>query len=174
MNRMHTSSRATACKGILWGTALLLLPGTASAANPESLSINYQIPELAKLTITPATINFPDADPSLFPQVPAAENPITVTVKIRKTPTAPAATLVCSTGAPLSSGTSTIAAGNIRWTATGTGFMAGQLSSATPQTVGSWNSSGAHTGFLTFQLDNLWSYTTGTYSGSIQYTLTAP
>jgi hypothetical protein len=52
--------------------------------------------------------------------------------------------------------------------------MAGQLSSATPQTVGSWNSSGAHTGFLTFQLDNLWSYTTGTYSGSIQYTLTAP
>jgi hypothetical protein len=152
---------------------LFLLPCTVYAGNPEGLSLTYQIPSLAKLTITPSTINFPDADPSLFAQVPASENPVTIAVKFRKTPNAPAVTLVC-TGGPLTSGASSIAAGNIRWTATGTGFTAGQLSSTTPQTVGSWNATDSYTGYLTFQLDNLWSYATGTYGGSILYTLTAP
>ena len=152
---------------------LCLLPCTVRAGNPEGLSITYQIPSLAKLTITPATINFPDADPTMFPQVPAAENPVTIAVKFRKTPNAPAVTLVC-TGGPLTSGVSSIAAGNIRWTAAGTGFTSGQLSTTTPQTVGAWNATDAYTGYLSFQMDNLWSFATGSYSGSIQYTLTAP
>ncbi len=163
------------------GAAALSVAGTllcavvaGECANPQPVTTNYNIGARAKLTVSPSTINFPDADPTLVPLVAATENPVVVTVKIRKDPSAAVtATLVCQ-GGPLVSGGDTIASSNITWTAAGTGFTGGTLNSATPQTVGSWSASGSYAGNLVFRLNNLWSYATGTYTGSITYTLTAP
>lgn len=156
------------------GIYLLLPSGVVEAANSQPFMTNYNISARAKLSITPATINFSDADPTLVPIVSATENPVLVTVKIRKDPSvALTATLVCQ-GGPLLSGSDSIASGNISWTASGTGFTGGTLSSTSPQTVGTWTSSGVYTGNLVFQLSNLWSYATGNYTGNVTYTLTAP
>lgn len=154
--------------GLAFGTS------DADAASTMSLTTSYTLAARAKLSITPATINFADADPTSVPLVYATENPVQVTVRIRKDPSAALlATLVCQ-GGPLVSGANTILSSNISWTAAGTGLVAGTLSSSTPQTVGSWTASGNYTGTLNFSLVNLWTYSIGTYTGSILYTLTAP
>lgn len=154
--------------------AAAVFPGISLAANPQPFTINYNLNARARITVTPSTINFPDSNPVLVPQISATENPIQVTVKFRKNPSAAVtATLVCQ-GGPLISGANTIASSNITWTATGTGFSGGTLSSSAPQQVGSWGASGVYAGNLTYRLDNLWTYATGTYTGSITYTVTAP
>jgi hypothetical protein len=155
-------------------SGLAFCTSDADAASSLTMTTNYNLAARAKLSITPATINFADSDPTAVPLISATENPVQVTVKIRKNPSAAAlATLVCQAG-PLVSGTNTIPSSNISWTATGTGLVPGTLSSSTPQTVGTWPASGNYTGSLNFKLTNLWTYSIGTYTGSIIYTLTAP
>lgn len=146
----------------------------AGAASTQPLTMNYSLIARANLTITPSTINFPDADPTLSPLVAAAENPVVVTAKFRKDPSAAlTATLVCQ-GGPLVSGADAIPSSGVTWTATGTGFTGGTLSNITPQQVGSWTASGNYSGSLNFKLSNLWTYAVGNYSGNVTYTLTAP
>lgn len=160
---------------ILVVLALACAADTGSCANPQAITFSYPLAARAKLNITPATINFPDADPTLFPSVSAAENPIQAAVRIRKDPSAAlTATLVCQMTTPLTSGADTIPASAISWTATGSGFNGGTMNSATPQLVGVWTTSGAYLGNLTFRMNNLWTYATGSYSGTILFTLTAP
>lgn len=155
-------------------SGLVFCTADATAASSGSMTINYYVAARANLTITPATINFADMDPTSAPLVPARENPVQVTVKIRKDPAAAiAATLTCQ-GGPLVSGADAIPSSSISWTASGTGLVAGTLSSSTPQAVGSWTASGNYNGSLNFNLSNLWTYSIGTYTGSILYTLTAP
>lgn len=155
-------------------SGLSLCASDTDAASTMPLTINYALVAQAKLSITPATINFADFDPTSMPLVSASENPVQVTVKIRKDPSAALlATLVCQ-GGPLVSGGDTILSSSISWTAAGTGLVAGTLSSSTPQAVGNWTASGNYTGTLNFSLANLWTYSIGTYTGSILYTLTAP
>lgn len=170
----HARRKRNFLRAVVLTAALACLPATGEGANPQPFSTNYSISARAKLTITPGTVNFPDADPTNVPLVSANENPLAVTVKFRKDPsTSVTATLVCQ-GGPLTSGGDSIAASNVTWTATGTGFVNGTLSSSTPQTVGSWTDSGSYAGNLNLRLGNLWSYATGTYTGSITFTLTAP
>jgi hypothetical protein len=158
--------------GLVYGLAFCAADG--NTASTQSMTINYSLTSRAKLSITPTTINFADSDPTSVPLISANENPVQVTVKIRKDPSAAiAATLVCQ-GGPLVSGGNTIPSSNISWTATGTGLVAGTLSNSTPQTVGSWTAAGNYIGSLNFKLANLWTYSIGSYTGSILYTLTAP
>lgn len=154
-------------------SGLVFCTADANAASTGSMTINYYVAARANLTITPATINFADMAPTSSPLVPAKENPVQVTVKIRKDPAAAAFTLTCQ-GGPLVSGADVIPSSGISWTASGTGLVAGTLSSSTPQAVGSWTASGNYNGSLNFNLSNLWTYSIGTYTGSILYTLTAP
>lgn len=154
--------------------ASFLPPARVEAANPQSFTTNYNLAARAVLTVTPAIITFPDSDPAAVPSVPATGNPVLVTVKVRKDPSAVlTATLVCQ-GGPLVSGADSIASGNVTWTATGTGFASGTLNNAVAANVGSWSASGVYNGTLSFYLNNLWSYAAGNYSGNILYTLTAP
>lgn len=153
----------------------LLLPSTLASADQSSsnLNVNVKISARAKLTLSTNTISFPDADPDTAPFIPASENAVAVTVKVR-TGYSSSATLTHQAAGNLASGSSSIPISNVTWTATGSGFSSGTMSSSAAQTVGSWTGSGTQSGALNFSLANSWSYTVGTYTVSSTYTLTAP
>lgn len=159
---------------IFLALAVASLPGTGRTANPEQFTTNYNLSARANLTVSPSTINFPDTDPTFLPLVPAAENPVLVTAKVRKDSSAALPAILTCLGGPLISGVDTIAAGNITWTASGAGFVGGTLNNTFAQTVGAWPSSGIYNGSLSFRLNNLWTYASGNYNGTIIFTLTAP
>ena len=128
---------------------------------------------LAKLTLSAATLAFPNADPDTVPDIPASGGPLTITAKVRTT-IGSTVMLVVQASDDLRSGLDLIPASQLRWSAGGTGFVPGTMSRTTAQTVASWVSSGAWTGTQTYTLVNAWNYATGTYSTTLTYTLTAP
>jgi len=157
---------------LLLVSCLLFMAGGAFAqTDTETLTINATVGARAKLTMNPTTINFPDADPDDFPLIDATENPVDVEAKVRTTGTA---TLTCQANGDLISGGDSIAISNVTWTATGGGYQAGTMSSATPQTAGSFVGSGEYDGTFSYQLANSWAYEVGNYSQTVTYTLTAP
>jgi phage tail sheath gpL-like len=127
----------------------------------------------AKLTLSIATVSFPDADPDLVPSISNSEGAVTVTAK-GKTTTGSNVTLTLQAAGDLASGSDTIPISNVTWTATGAGYVAGTMSSGSAVSVGSWLNSGNRTGQLSFFLLNSWDYEVGTYSVGATYTLTAP
>lgn len=151
----------------------LLTAGAALAApatSTQTLTINFTPAARAKLTLSAASITFPDSDPDLSPTVTAG--PITVTSAVRTgTASTPTLTVLCT---DLISGTNTIPSGNVSWTATGAGYMAGTMNKTTAQNAGSWSGSGNNVGTFTYALVNSWSYVTGTYAATATYTLSAP
>lgn len=150
----------------------LLAAGEAWAAtSTANLTINYTIASRADLTLGATSITFPDSDPNSNPTVTAG--PVTVTASVRTGATSsPGLTVV--TGGDLVAGTNTIPIGNITWTATGTGFVAGTMNKTTAQSAGQWTGSGSYSGSFTYALVNSWNYDTGSYSATATYTLTAP
>ena len=150
----------------------LAAPAGAFNTNAE-VNINAPLASSALLTITPSSINFPNADPDTVPSIPASENPVTVTAnaQISKNQTA---TLTAIALGDLVSGSNTIPIGNVTWAASGSGFRAGTMSKTTSQLAGSWTKSGNYSGTFSFFLHNSWSYATGNYTQTVTYTLTAP
>jgi hypothetical protein len=138
-----------------------------------SLTINASVNARAKLTLSTSSINFPDADPDTTPLIPAAENAVNVTVKVR-TRSVSTATLTHQAAGKLTSGRDSIPIPKVTWTATGTGFSSGTMSSTAARKVGIWSGSGSHSGTLNFSLANSWEYATGTYTASSTFTLIAP
>ena len=164
------------CGFILLAGIIILniaLMGKAQAASDtKDLTIRAEINAKAKLTISPTSINFPDADPDDTPSIPASA-PLAVTAKARTGSSSMATLKVLSTN--LSNGTDTINISNVHWTSTSPGFVtSGTLSSSAAQDVASWTGSGIYTGTLNFTLDNRWDYPTGDYTATATYTLTAP
>jgi hypothetical protein len=161
---------------LLLGAALVAVafaqPLTA-ATDTKPLTVNATVAALAKLTVSSATLTFPDADPDTTPSIAANEGALTISARGR-TNAASSITLTLMASGPLTSGTDTIAINNITWTASGTGYVPGTMSSATAQSVGTWAGSGSYGGTMTFALANSWAYRTGNYSASATYTLTAP
>lgn len=154
-----------------------LLAGAAWAVTDQkTLVINATVSAKANLTITPSTINFPDADPDSTPSIPA-NSTVNFTAKVRTGKTS-LATLTVLANQDLTSGTDTIAITNVTWTATGTGFINGTMDKTTPQNVASWTGSstgpGHYNGVCTYSLANDWAYATGSYTANAVYTLTAP
>ncbi|MGD0915385.1 MAG: hypothetical protein ABSB22_02900 [Thermodesulfobacteriota bacterium] len=143
----------------------------ASATQP--LTINATVANTAKLSLGVATIAFPDADPDTVPSIAATQNPVNVTAKA-KTTTNGAVTLTVVTGGDLTSGSDTILIGNVTWTVTGAGFVAGTMNKTTAQSAGSWTGSGSRAGTFSYDLANSWAYATGSYTATATYTLTAP
>ncbi|MFZ0929254.1 MAG: hypothetical protein WAN11_11675 [Syntrophobacteraceae bacterium] len=133
----------------------------------------------ATLTINTASISFPNADPGVVPNIPANENPVSVTANVQ-IDDGSTATLTALAGGDLVSGSDKIAINNVSWTVTGSagntgGLVAGTLSKDNPVLAGSWTQSGTYTtGSFLFFLANSWSYATGTYSQTVTYTITAP
>ena len=128
---------------------------------------------VARLTLTPAAISFPDANPDTVPQIAALPGPVTITAKARA-PQGSAVNLTVLATDALRSGVVTIPATNVTWSTTGAGFVPGTLSASAAQPVGTWIGSGARTGTQSFLFANSWSLAVGTYSTTMIYTLSVP
>lgn len=161
---------------LLLGAALVAVafaqPLTA-ATDTKPLTVSATVAARASLTVSSATITFPDADPGTTPSITATEGPLTLTARGRTT-AAGNITLTLLAAGDLTSGSDTIAISNVTWTASGTGYVPGTMNGTTAQSVGSWTGSGSYAGTMTFALANSWAYRTGSYSASATYTLTAP
>jgi hypothetical protein len=154
-----------------------LLAGTAWAAtDSKTLTINATVAATAKLTLSAATISFPNADPDTVASIPSAPTTVTFTCMV-KTGAASLATLtVLATGDLTNTATppDTIAINNVTWTTSGAPFVVGTMNKTTAQPVASWTGSGNRTGTCSYFLANSWNYATGTYTASANYVLTAP
>jgi hypothetical protein len=161
--------------GIFTAAALVLMSGQAyaQAVDTKTVTVSATVNARAKLTLGSNTATFNDADPDVTPLLTATA-PISVDVKTR-TAAANTVTLTVQAGGALTNAASdTIAIDQLTWTATGTGFAAGTMSSTVAQSLGSFAGGGNLTGSQTYQLVNSWAYKTGTYTATITYTLTAP
>ena len=144
-----------------------------AAAQTRSATLAANVSTNARLTLSTATVSFPDADPDAIPQVPSNGGPIFISAKARATPGAQVV-LTVQAADDLRSGVNVIAASNITWTASGAGFVGGTLSTSAPVTVATWSGSGVRSGTQQLYFANLWSHPTGTYTVSLLYTLTSP
>ena len=145
----------------------------SAATDTKLITVSATVAASAKLTLSVATVTFPDSDPDLVLSIPNSEGAITVIAK-GKTTAGSSVTLTLQAAGPLASGGDTIAISNVTWTASGAGFVPGTMSSVSAVPVGSWLNSGSRTGQLSFFLANSWAYPVGTYSVGATYTLTAP
>jgi hypothetical protein len=152
---------------------ILFSAGAFAATDTKNLTINASVEGAATLIMGVAAINFANANPDITPSVANTEGAVNVQVKVR-TGVASSVTLTHQAAGPLTSGSNTIAINNVSWTATGTGFATGTMSSSTPVSAGAWTGSGARTGTFSYALVNSWDYAIGTYTVSSTYTLTAP
>ncbi len=158
----------TVLAGVL--TVLVLGAGSAEAQSIQVLTINASVLSRAELTLSPTTINFPDANPTTTPSI-AADSPVAVNARVRTTGTP---TLRVLANADLTSGPDTIGADQVTWTA-GAPFIAGTMNIVTPQDAATFVAgSGQYSGTYTFALANSWSYAVGAYTTTATYTLTAP
>lgn len=169
MGNARISSRLAA------GAAALLVSsigqGTASAQSTQALTINATVSTRAELVLSPTVINFPDANPTTTPSIPA-DSTVSVTARVR---TAGTPTLKVLAAGNLISGGDSIAISNVTWTASAAPFIAGTMNNATAQDAASFSAgSGQYTGTYTYSLANSWSYAAGSYTTSATYTLTAP
>lgn len=159
--------------GVLTAAALLLFstPTFAQATDTGSVTISATVNPKAKLTLGTGSVTFNDADPETVPLLTATGD-VTVDVKSR-TAAANTVTLTVQSGGNLTNGTDSIAIGNLTWTASGTGFVAGTMGTSA-SSLGSFAGGGTQSGSQTYKLVNSWTYRTGTYTATITYTLTAP
>jgi hypothetical protein len=144
----------------------------AQSSRSDTVAATFVVTSQAQLSVSAATLTFPNSDPDIVTQVPAAEGPLTITVKSRSTKGS-AILLTVQASDDLRSGLATIAVSALTWTASGTGFLAGTMSK-TARTVGSWTTTGNATGVLAFRFQNSWTYAAGAYGTTISYTLTVP
>lgn len=163
-------SRFSAVILLCW--AVIASP-TRAAAQTSTATLSANIGAVAGLTLSSATLAFPDADPDTVPLIPATAGPILITAKSRATAGAQVVLAVQATD-DLRSGVSVIAASNITWTGSGPGFVAGTLSTTSPVMVATWTGSGIRSGSQQFFFRNLWTHPTGTYTLTMTYTLSAP
>jgi hypothetical protein len=160
--------------GALAAAAVVLAaPCLYAASITQNATMTATISAIAKLTLSRATLSFPDADPDSAPSIPASGGPLSITAKARTT-VGSTVTLSVQASGDLQSGLDSIPISRISWTATGTGFVGGTLSAASAQTVGTWVSSGSWSGTQSYVMTNSWNYVAGTYSATLTYTLTAP
>lgn len=153
--------------------AIALAQPLSAASDTKAVTVSASVAATAKLTLSVATVSFPDADPDLVPSIGNSEGAVTITAK-GKTTTGSNVSLTLQAAGDLASGGDTIPISNVTWTVNGTGFVAGTMSSSAAVSVGSWLNSGNRTGQLSFFLANSWDYKVGTYSVGATYTLTAP
>ena len=144
----------------------------AQGSRTDTVRATFVVASQAQLSVSSATLTFPNRDPDVVTQVTASEGPLTITVKGHST-VGSAILLTVQASDDLRSGVATIAVSALTWTASGTGFLGGTMSK-TAQTVGSWTTTGNATGVLAFSFRNAWTYAAGAYGTTISYTLTVP
>jgi len=155
-------------RGIVLAAALAV----AAAARPSAQGRGGGTPQL-DLSVSPASISFPGADPDVMPVVAAA--PVIVTVRVRQN--SGPWTLTVLAGGDLIAGSATVDITNVSWTATpAPPFQNGTLSKTVAQTLaaGTGNVNPAENGSVTFRLANSWNYSAGNYTQTLVFTLSSP
>ncbi len=156
--------------------AALGCTGPGSAWGQETtvmVDVSVQAPLSIQLTMSPLTINFPNANPDTTPSIGASENPVNVQVNTNagKKQTV---LLTAQAQGDLISGSNTIPISNVRWTATGTGYLGGTMIKNTAVTAFSLVGRGTYNGTFSFFLTNSWNYNVGTYHATVLYTASVP
>jgi hypothetical protein len=151
--------------------------GSASAASVDQVTtdIIIMIASGAALTLSTNVINFPSADPDTMPSIPASQNPVQVQCVISGAFLSNV-TLTVQASGNLVAGGNSIPINRVSWTATGSGFQPGTMST-TPVQAGQWFiflGSRTFIGTFSYFLQNSWTYATGNYAATATYTLTAP
>lgn len=142
--------------------ALLAIPGAVHAQRFD-------------LSVTPATITFPSADPDLSPVL--LSPPVTVTYRVRQLQGGVPWTLTILASGDLISGSSTVDISNVSWVASpAPPFQNGTLSKTVAQRLasGTGNVNPARDGQVTFRLANSWTFTAGIYTQTVVLTLSSP
>src|SRR4051812_8797970 len=103
---------------------MLAVPAARGRAQSSTATLSASVSTLAKLTVSSASVSFPDADPDAVPQIAAAGGPLLITAKSRARP-GTQVLLTVQAADDLRSGVTVIPAANLTWTATGAGFVAG-------------------------------------------------
>lgn len=127
------------------------------------------------LRLSTSLISFSAGDPDSIPVVTAPV--VTVTYRVRNNYSYWNWQITVQAAGDLSSGSVTIPASAITWTATPSPpFRSGTLSRASAQLManGSGNIDPSRTAQVTFALANSWAYNVGTYSTSLNFTITCP
>lgn len=156
----------------LVGLLVAVAPAPAASV-AQSVSASANVAAIAKLSVSPGSLLFPDADPDRSPSIAPSTGPVAITARARSTPGAQVV-LTMLAGDDLRSGMATIPIAALTWTATGDGFVNGTASRTSPQIVGTWVGSGIRVGSQNFALANNWDQPSGTYTVTLTYTLTAP
>jgi hypothetical protein len=165
-------------KKAVWSAAaaLILMCSTSAQAQTtlatQDVTATVTVTNLARLTVG-GPLSFPDTDPdsSASITVPA----INVSAKARVAAAANILLTVISDKAHFDApGSATIPVTGLTWTATGSAFINGTMSSAGAQMVASWTGPGNQAGTQTYTLANLWSYAPGAHSVTLTYTLSTP
>jgi hypothetical protein len=148
-------------------------PTARAAGQSSTATLSANVSPVADLSISSASVSFPDADPDTIPQIPALGGPLLITAKARAN-SGGQVVLSVQAADDLRSGVTLIPVTNLTWTATGPGFVAGTMSKTASVTVASWIGSGVRSGSQQLFFRNLWTHPTGSYTVSLLYTLSAP
>jgi hypothetical protein len=163
MNTMSDRARST-CRRAAIALAMAGLAAAAEDASAQQLD----------LTISPAIVTFPTADPDTTPLLNGT--PVTVQYRVRGNGNRPWMLTVLASG-DLISGLSRIAASEVTWVGTpAPPFRAGTMSSTQAQQVagGAGNVNPTQTGTITFRLTNSWTHDAGIYLQILTFTLSTP
>ena len=153
--------------------AVLLAQAPPSGPQISSATLTLNLGTHARVSFSTSTLLFADADPDLVAQVPGSPDTIAIMAKARTTRNAQVTLTVQSTD-DLRSGTVTLPASLITWTAQGSGFVPGTMSMSSAQVVGTWTGSGVRSGSQSFFFRNAWTHPPGVYSLTLVYTISAP
>lgn len=158
--------------GLLLALLLGLLGGPAFARVVDQVPMDLEIlaPLAIRLTLTPNSISFPDADPDQVPVVPAQEGAVMVVILFQ----GPVATLTAQALTHLESAQEKIDISNVGWETTSAGFLSGTLKLGAEVPVGRWVAgTRVIRGFLSFGLRNRWEHPPGKYQATVRFTATA-
>ncbi len=138
--------------------------------------------EISSFTVSPTATSFADQDPDSYAEVTSSPS-LAVNFSVTGLTPSQSWTLDIRADTHLVSGSNTISAGNIRWTATGSGTPTPTFYNNT-LVLGSYvlagTGPGRPSGDVTitstfyFYLGNYWTYSTGNYSGTVTFRLTVP
>ena len=163
---------------------LIAFVGTNSslyAQDTETITFNVTLAEWYDLFFDQTTITFTDVQPTPSPSpgtasIPADNGPVSVRVFALLLPASSLQLTVRANGDLAKGSGSDIGIDAITWTATGSGYQAGTMSTATDVMAGSWSGSIVHWHTGTFSYLFARDYENqepGTYAATATYTLSA-
>lgn len=139
------------------------------------LTIRADVRNVSKLELNSTTVQFElgRLNPDVAPMIESAASQITVQCKARASSNSDVSLTILAAD-DLISGSDTISINNIKWIASGNGFINGTLDKISPQAMGAWKGGGVFTGIIFFRLNNRWEYSSGDYITTALLTLTVP